>query len=64
MDGLYICIFSSRAYAAFASGFPITAFLMARSVALVGVVDAAIVVETKNEGAKDRRSRAVDGLLC
>lgn len=51
-DGLYICIFSSSACAAFALGFPITAFLMARSAALVCVVDTSIVVETKNEGVK------------
>jgi len=51
-DGLYICIFSSRACAAFALGFPITAFLMARSAAFVCTVDASIVVETKKEGAK------------
>jgi hypothetical protein len=52
VDGLYICIFSSRAFAAFALEFPITAFLMARSAAFVCVVDASIVVETKDEEVK------------
>lgn len=51
-DGLYICIFSSRACAAFAPGFPITAFLMARSAAFVCVVEVSIAVETKNERVK------------
>jgi hypothetical protein len=49
VDGLYICILSSRACAAFAFGFPITAFLMARSSALVDGTDEAMAVETKNE---------------
>jgi hypothetical protein len=51
-DGLYICIFSSKACAAFALGFPIIAFLIARSVAFVCIVDASIVVEAKNDAAK------------
>lgn len=60
-DGLYICIFSSSACAAFALGFPITAFLMARSAAFVCVVDASIDVETKNEGVKHGIWEVVEG---
>jgi hypothetical protein len=56
VDAPYICIFSSRACAAFAFGFPMTAFLIARSAALVCVVDASIVAESKEPGTKCGRA--------